>query len=140
MTLALLGVLILSGCGRQGDEAHVPVECKEGAGAYRTALRAAPGEVRILDRTPISACLSKRATDPADVQAVGSTLIAVARREAASGELLRLGYLRGAVEKGTKRTSGLFQETLRRLDSELAGVDRTDPRYQQGLRAGRETG
>jgi hypothetical protein len=140
VTLVLLGALILPGCGRQGDEAHVAVECKEGPAAYRTALSAAPSEVRILHRTPISACLSKRATDPADVQAVGATLIVVARRLAASGESLRLGYLMGAVEKGTKRTSGIFQETLRRLDTELAGVDRTDPRYQEGLRAGRETG
>jgi hypothetical protein len=140
LTVALLGALLVSGCGRQGDEAHVPTECREGPAAFQAALRAAPSEVRILGRTPIAACFSKRATDAADVQAVGSTLIVVARRLAASGDSLRLGYLMGAVEKGTKRTRGIFQETLRRVDSEIAGVDRTAPRFQQGLRAGRDTG
>lgn len=132
--------MLVCGCGRQGDEAHVPVECKEGPAAFQTALVKAPGEVRLLDRAPISSCLSKRATDAADVQAVGSTLIVVARRLVASRDSTRLGYLMGAVEKGTKRTAGLFQETLRRIDTELRDVDRTAAPYVQGLRAGRETG
>ena len=140
MTVALLGALLATGCSRQGDEARVPVECKEGAAAYQSALRAAPGEVRILDSTRISDCLDLRATDAADVQAVGSTLVVVSRRLATSGELVRLGYLMGAIEKGTERTSSLFQETLRRIDTELTRVDRDDPQYQQGLRAGRDTG
>ena len=140
VTVALLSALLVAGCGRQGDEAHVPTECKEGPAAYLAALRAAPSEVRILGRTPISACLSKRATDAADVQAVGATLIVVARRLAASRDSLRLGYLMGAIEKGTKRTRGIFQETLRRVDTEIIAVDRTAPRFQQGLSAGRATG
>ena len=138
--MALLSVLIASGCSRQGDEANVPVECKEGPRAYETALRDAPGEVRLLDRTRISDCLDLRATDPADVQAVGSALVVVARRLEASGQPLRLGYLMGAIEKGTKRTGALFQETLRRIDSETSRVDRSSPQYREGLRAGRETG
>jgi hypothetical protein len=107
---------------------------------YQAALRDAPGEVRLLGRTRISDCLDMRATDAADVQAVGSSLVVVTRRLAAAEESVRLGYLMGAIEKGTKRTSGLFQETLRRIDTELAGVDRGSAQYQQGLRAGRDTG
>lgn len=140
MTAALLSVLLLPGCERQGDEAHVPVECKEGPGAYQAALRDAPGEVLLLERTRISDCLDLRATDAADVQAVGSALVVVTRRLARAGEELQLGYLMGAIEKGTKRTSGLFQETLRRLEMEMEGVDRSSPQYLRGLEAGRDTG
>ena len=147
LTVALLGAVLVSGCGRQGDEAHVAVECKEGPAAFRSALRAAPAQVRILDRTAISSCLSRRATDAADVQAVGATLVTVAggyaeraRRRPSSPEATRLGYLMGAIEKGTKRTRGIFQETIRRIDTEIDGVDRNSPRFRQGFEAGRDTG
>jgi hypothetical protein len=147
VVVALVGALLASGCGRQGDESHVAVECKEGPAAFRAALKAAPAEVRVLGRTAISSCLALRATDAADVQAVGGTLVTVAtgyaeraRRRPGSPEALRLGYLMGAIEKGTKRTRGIFQETLRRIETETDGVDRGGARYQEGLRAGRETG
>ena len=140
--LVLLAAPALAACASQG-ELIAPVECKTGPEALRRALADAPGEVR-LRGTPLSECLA-RASDQADIQAVGSAFVEVAAElapEARAGpngrEALELGYLVGAARSGA--TPGLHDELVRRLEQELAGVDTSSPAFRRGERAGSAAG
>jgi hypothetical protein len=53
---------------------------------------------------------------------------------------LRLGYLVGAARRGASETQGVHDELIRRIEQELAGVDRRSPAYQRGYDAGRARG
>ena len=55
--LALGIAVLLAGCSSSEDE-EAPAACLAGSDAYLTALRAAPGEVRLQGETPISDCLT----------------------------------------------------------------------------------
>jgi hypothetical protein len=120
------------------------VACKDAPAAVRTALVAAPGEVR-LDGTRLSDCFAP-GSDAADVQALGLTLLpavrqlATAAREDRHGPAaLRLGFLIGAVHRGAPR-GRVYPELERRIDQELAGVDTSSPAFRRGERAGRDHG
>jgi hypothetical protein len=137
-----LAAALLAGCG---EDDELPAACREGRQAVTAALATAPGPVRI-DGVAISACMTD-AADTADVQLLGTAvngaaaeLADVAAERPDSREAVRLGYLAGAVERGSRQSQGLHSELRRRLEQELARVDRTSPAFRRGERAGRELG
>jgi hypothetical protein len=116
--LATVG-LIAAGCGSQDDS--TPVACLEGAAAYERALEAAPGEVRLEGDTPISDCLTRNQA-AGELAQVGEALVETATglnaeaREDPGGEAsVRLGYLLGAVERGSEQSEGIHADLVRRL-------------------------
>jgi hypothetical protein len=134
---------VLAGCG-SGDE-RLPVACTEGADAVRTALRDAPGKVR-LEGTPLSRCLTG-APGGDQVQIVGtafvesaSALATEARRAPEGRSALELGYLVAAAHRGGDATQGVQSELLRRLDQELSTVNTRSRAYRRGRQAGRASG
>jgi hypothetical protein len=133
---ALLSLLALGGCARQ-DERPAPVACSAIPDAYARALDGAPGEVRV-NGVRISDCLVKDASS-ADVQHVGATLLETARILAERGEAEELGYLVGAARRGARRSQGIHDEIVRRLEQEAGPLART-PGYGRGERAGRTSG
>ncbi len=148
---SLLAALIGGGCGSQ--DSSTPVACLEPPNAYISALRAAPGEVKISGETPISDCLAPN--QPAgDLASVGSTMVEVATklnaqaREDPSGPAaLRLGYLIGAAEKGADETEGIHSDLIRRLTVAARFAPDADPlsarfraAYVEGFDAGHEHG
>jgi hypothetical protein len=137
---ALAAAAAASGCSTSSS-ARVPVACKESPGAIQAALQRAPGDVRV-GGVKLSACFA-RASDQADVQAVGLSFLPAAERLASDARdhpggpaALRLGFLIGASHRGADRAQGIYSEFVRRLDSELTGVDVGSPAYRMGHRAG----
>lgn len=140
----LLFALALGGCSNEGPTT-VPVECKAGPQAVRSALASAPEPVT-LDGVPLSGCLT-RASDAGDLQAVGAAYVEVAaelatdaRRDPEGPAAEQLGYLTGAVRRGAATTQGIHEELRRRLEQELSIVDTGSAAFQEGERAGRATG
>ena len=141
--LLIAGALGLGGCSEKDEE--VPVACRQGPDAVRTALREAPGPVTI-DGSPLSECI-KDTSGGGDLQEVGFTYVDVASELADGAEkepdgpaALQLGYLMGAFEKSKVGAQGVGYELGRRLQSELLRVDRRAPAFQRGWRAGRSGG
>jgi len=123
----------------------LPAECKGGPESVRSALASAPGRVE-LGGTTISDCL-KQASGGADVQTIGSSLIAAAqdladeaRSDPEGPAATRLGYLAGAARRGAAKVQGFHEETLRRLEQELQAVDTRSDAFRRGERAGRRDG
>ena len=141
---ALAAVALLAGCGN--EDVVVPPECEQGPEAFRTALREAPGEVRIDGRVKISDCF-QQAAPSSSVQTLGASILAAgqqladrARAAPNSDAAVQLGYLLGAVRGGAGTDTGIHYETVRRLEQELTGVDMNSPAFRRGLEAGREGG
>jgi hypothetical protein len=120
-TPAVIAVFLfaVSGCGDQDDS--TPVACLEGAAAYQRALAAAPGEVRLDEETAISECLPPNQT-AGDLARVGEAMIeaatelnAEARAEDGGDPAVQLGYLLGAVERGSEESEGIHSDLVRRL-------------------------
>ena len=134
--IAVIAVIALAGCGASKNES-LPAPCANGPGIVVKALAKAPAAVT-LDGTPISHCFNIGASG-ADVQIVGTNLIAAAQELAAQHRALQLGYLVGAARRGAKR-NGLGDEIVRRLEAEatVAAAQRTA--YDRGLRAGAASG
>lgn len=144
----ILVAALVAGCG--GDE-ELPAACSQGEQAVTAALASAPRAVRIeapggRGRAAISACMTD-AADASDVQALGAAvngtaakLADVAEERPDSTEALRLGYLVGAVERGSTKSQGLHSELKRRLEQEVGRVDRSSPAFRRGERAGRTLG
>jgi hypothetical protein len=133
--------LLAVGCGN--DEHRVPVACLDGN--VPKALARAPGEVRI-DGVRLSDCFT-RAANPAEIQQVGSVFISAAERLAPearsaphSAAAVQLGYLIGAVRRGTSHTQGIHYETRRRVELELTGVNTRTPEFVSGEKAGERSG
>ena len=129
------------GCGN--DEHRVPVACVDGN--LQKALASAPGEVR-LDGTKLSDCFTRAAT-PGEIQEVGAVFIAAAeklardaREKPHSPQATQLGYLVGAMRRGTDHTQGIHYETRRRIEQELVGVNTRAPEFVSGERAGEKSG
>lgn len=98
--------LLAAGCSKSEPE-DTPSACLAGSEAYLTALEAAPGEVRLEGETPISDCLVPEPSG-GDLSETGRQMIkaatdlnAGARRDPTGPEAVRLGYLIGAVERGS---------------------------------------
>ncbi len=137
----LLATALVAGCA---DDDTLPAACAQGEQAVTAALASAPQAVRI-DGVAISACMTD-AADASDVQALGTAVNGAAAKlaDAAeerpdSAEALRLGYLVGAVERGSMQSQGLHSELQRRLEQEVGRVDRSAA-FQRGERAGRQLG
>lgn len=114
-----LAVAFAAGCGGRDDS--TPVACLEGTQAYASALRDAPGEVRLEGETPISDCLAEN-QEAGDLAAVGEALVeaatglnAEARDDPGGEATLRLGYLIGAAKRGAGRSEGIHADLVRRL-------------------------
>jgi hypothetical protein len=150
--LLIAGLAIaLSGCG--GSDDSTPVACLEGAGAYEEALTAAPGEVLLGGETPISECLARNQSG-GDLARVGEAMIetatalnAEARAEPGGDANLQLGYLLGAVQRGSEESEGIHSDLLRRLivAARYAPGKQPIPRefvvaYRTGYAAGRTDG
>ena len=144
IAVALAAATVAAGCG-DNPSTGVPVSCKKGPAAIRTALKRAPLDVR-LGGVRLSSCFT-RGSGQGDVQAVGlsflpavTALAAAARDHPGGPAAMRLGFLVGAVHRGGAGAQGIYSELVRRIDAELAGVDTNAPRFQAGRRAGRDHG
>jgi len=140
---ATLLVALAAGCGERS--ADLPAACRQGQQAVTIALTSAPGPVRI-DGVSISGCMNDGA-DAADLQELGAAingaaagLAEVAAERPDSAQAVQLGYLAGALKRGSEQTQGLHSELVRRVDQELVRVDRTSAAFQRGERAGRQLG
>ena len=140
---AVLGAA-LAGCSRE-EEPAIPAACRSGEADVRAALQGVPGEVS-LDGTRLSECISK-ASDPADIQAVGGVYLAVAedlaltaRHDPESSEARQLGYLVGAVRRGAGETPGFHFDLVKRIEQEARLAEARSAAYAEGERAGRESG
>jgi hypothetical protein len=150
--LACLASFLGAGCGSQNDDS-TPVACLEGTSAYLTALRAAPGAVRVGGETPISDCLAEN-QQGGDLATVGEALVetatklnAEARSEPGGDANLQLGYLLGAAEAGAEKTQGIHTDLIRRLVVAARFAPGTDPlpppflsTYRRGFDAGQANG
>jgi hypothetical protein len=142
--LAIAAGVALAGCSSDGEES-LPAACGGGERDLHAALASAPGRVE-LDGTLLSGCLVK-SSDPAEIQDVGATYLAVATDLGAAAaerpegeEALRLGYLIGAVRRGAGRTQGIHSELVRRLEQEAAAISGSSDSYARGERAGLQSG
>lgn len=151
--LACVAALVaaLAGCG-SADES-TPVACLEGAGAYQRALKAAPDEVLLEDETLISECLARNQTS-GDLVRVGEATIetatglnAEAREDAGGNAAVQLGYLLGAIERGSKESEGIHADLVRRLTVAARYAPSRDPlppafyrAYRSGYAAGQSNG
>jgi hypothetical protein len=140
----VLGSVLVAGCGNR--DVVVPSECEEGPNVVRSALRAAPGNVRLDGRVKISDCF-QQAAPPASVQNLGSTFLATAQQLAEqvrahphSAAAVQLGYLIGALRRGAGTRTGVHYEAVRRVQQELTGLDMNTPEFRRGLEAGRKEG
>lgn len=121
LTPAAVGVL--AGC--RDDPATPPAACFQPA-AIRAAL-AEPAERRLADGTPISRCVALSTSDRS-LQSLGLVLTDVAHElaeralggDAAAAE--QLGYLVGAVSRGSESGQGVQLELARRLESSARRV------------------
>lgn len=141
----------LVGCGSPDDS--TPVGCLEGAGTYERALKAAPDEVLLEDETLISECLARNQTG-GDLSRVGEAMLETATalnaeaREDPGGEAaVRLGYLLGAVERGSKESEGIHSDLVRRLTVAARYAPGKQPlppallrAYRSGYAAGQSNG
>jgi hypothetical protein len=146
--LAACAALAAAGCSSSEDE-EAPAACLAGGDAYLTALRVAPAEVLLEGETPISDCLTPE-QEGGQLAAIGKEMIAAAtelnaaaQKDPGGAEALQLGYLIGAVERGSE---GIHADLGLRLDTAArysqngllpAEFERT---FGQGYAAGLESG
>jgi hypothetical protein len=149
---ALLVALLAASCGSSDDDS-TPAACQSGPAPYLEALAAAPAQVTLGDGETISGCLVENQS-AADIEEVGSALLQVttdlneaARRGPGGDATVQLGYLIGAVQKGSEETGGIHAELARRLEAAAlfspagkAPPPPFDQRYRRGLAAGSEQG
>jgi hypothetical protein len=146
-----VALALCAGCGSTDDS--TPVACREGTGVYFSALRDAPGVVKLRGETPISGCLAENQTG-GDLATVGTTLVTVttrlnaeARAEPGGDANLQLGYLLGAAQRGAGQTNGIHAELIRRLSAAARyNPDNRPPSaafqraYREGFDAGEARG
>jgi hypothetical protein len=149
--LLIVPLVLVAGCGNSDDS--TPVACLEGAGVYERALKAVPDEVLLGDETLISECLPRNQTG-GDLSRVGEAVIetatalnAAAREDPGSDAALQLGYLLGAVKRGSEASEGIHSDLVRRLvvAARFAPDKRPLPpafyrAYRSGYAAGQDQG
>lgn len=146
LSLVAAAALLAAGCGGEAD-APVSTLCTEGPGPIAQALRAAPGEARLGDGTPLSACIDGATTD-AELQNVGVAMTNAAedlelRAPTDERAALELGYLVGAARRGAGSANAIQAELVRRLErsANLDGATSSSKRaVQEGLAAGEQRG
>ncbi len=140
--------VLAAGCGSDPEE--TPSACLAGSEDYVRILARAPDGVAFDDGTTISECLVPEQSGGQlsqvgeEMIAAATTLNAQAREEPTSLAAVQLGYLVGAVEKGSE---GIHADLVRRLNAAArfsegggllpAAFERT---FGQGYSAGLETG
>ena len=134
-------LLALAGCGEEDEP--FPSACNDGVAAVQDALRRAPGDVALTGGTRLSTCV-ERARTAADIQTVGALYTATADDLAARAPrsdiaALRLGYLVGAARRGARRTGGIHEELVRRLENST-GLEGTPAARRSAFRGGRAAG
>jgi hypothetical protein len=119
---ALAAAAALSSCG-SSEPPQTPAACIAPAGAYLSALAAAPGEVRLDGTTAISDCLVEE-QDAGPLSQVGRSMVAAAtalNRQVLHGAprqaAVELGYLVGSVQAGASKTGGIHHDLELRIDS-----------------------
>ena len=137
--IVLCALVAVPACG--DEEERPAAACTVSPDAVVSALRAAPGEVRV-GGVRLSSCLTE-GSESDDLQRVGTAYVEaaalLARRAARRPEgdaALRLGYLVGAVRRGGSRTDGVHSELIRRLDQERL----SSAAFRRGERAGLSSG
>lgn len=117
-----LAASVLAACGSSATES-TPAACLSDARAYRQALAAAPGEVRLSEETLISACLVEGQSG-GELAEAGQTMVLAAtqlneaaRQDPSGPEAVQLGYLLGAAHRGANETNGIHSDLIRRLDT-----------------------
>jgi hypothetical protein len=124
-----------------------PASCLAGAGHVSSALRSAPGAVRLEDGTRLSTCLNRARRD-ADLQQVGLIFTQAADALATQAHrsdvaAVRLGYLIAAARRGARTTNGVGMELVRRLE-QSPGLDGPPAAhraaFEQGMAAGERHG
>lgn len=133
--------LVAVGCG--GERSRLPPSCSDGPGPVLRALAAAPGPVALPDGTRLSECVAQ-AGDDAELQLLGFTLTPVADRlseRATRAAAVQLGYLVGAVRRGSARSNGIHAELVRRIESRVRFEDPALLRAaEEAVAAGEESG
>jgi hypothetical protein len=143
--------LLAAGCGSAGES--TPANCLEGAGAYERALKAAPDEVLLGDETQIGECLTRNQSG-GDLARVGEAMLetatalnAEARQDPGGDAAVRLGYLLGAVARGSEEGEGIHADLVRRLTVAARYAPGKQPlspaflaAYREGFEAGRSDG
>ncbi len=139
-----LALAAVAGC-REEDPALAPA-CREGPDDVLRALRAAPADVRLDGDTPLSECL-ENAEDGGQLADVGTGYVAAAqrladraRRDPDGPAAEQLGYLVGAMRRGTQPDQGPAYELVRRVEGEATRADRRSAAFRRGLRAGGRAG
>lgn len=137
-----VAALLAAGCGA-ADDPPVSALCTEGPGPIAHALRAAPGEARLGDGTPLSACVDGATTD-AELQNVGVAMTGAAeelelRAPTDARAALELGYLVGAARRGAGSASAIQAELVRRLERS-ANLDGATPSSRRAIQEGLEAG
>lgn len=150
--LVLLAIVVVAGCG-SANQPKTPVACLNGTPDFASALRTAPGDVRLGGDVLISDCLVKN-QGAGDLVDVGGTLVKLstqlntqARQDPGGPPTVQLGYLVGAVAKGASNTAGIHAELLRRVQAaalyDPAGKPPPEPfdhTYEKGYAAGKDHG
>ncbi len=144
----LATALLTLGCGARATP--ISAACTGETGPIVTALRTAPGVVRLGDGSRLSRCI-RDGTDDAELQDVGMSFHTVAedlrvkaREGGDAAAAVQLGYLVGATRAGAKRTNGVMAELQRRI--ELVGGRLQDEApalaaaVQRGVSAGERLG
>jgi hypothetical protein len=146
---ACLGVL--GACGSSNGNDETPAACLNGPDAYLKALAAAPGEVRLAAGTLISDCLVA-GQDAGELATAGRAMVVAATRlnaEASSDSAgtapAELGYLVGAVKRGSGETGGIHADLVRRLEAAARFSPGELPAqfergYEEGYAAGAKSG
>jgi len=144
LALCSLALLLAAGCSREADEG-VPVACRQGEQAVRTALESAPRNVS-MDGVLLSECLDDT-TSGGELQEVGvayveaaSDLAAAAARNPEGPGATQLGFLVGALRRSEAGAQGVGAELERRIEQELSAVDTSSRAFRRGLAAGSVSG
>ena len=137
-------VLGLAACG--SDPPGLPAACLQDEASVARALRAAPGDVRLADGTLLSTCVTRARSD-GQLASLGLLLTAVAEdlamraRDERSPELARrVGFLAGAVQRGSDRTTGIQAELARRVARAAVKLDGSSAVVQRALIHGTRAG
>lgn len=140
----MLAVLALGACGERAPLAQACIEAQPQD--VLQALTDAPGTVALADGTPISRCV-EHAIEDAQLQALGTKLtgtadvLAALMHDGDRDAALQLGFLIGAVTRGSARTAGFQSDLVDRI-ANAAGLGRGPHREAllEGRAAGRRRG
>ncbi|HVF79228.1 MAG TPA: hypothetical protein VNA28_13100 [Solirubrobacteraceae bacterium] len=140
-TLMVLGVLLFAGCSQ--ERAAVPDACFGTPASLMSALRGAP-PIELDDGTRVSECVSS-ARSEGELQALGLLYVRVAdllgtQAPSDPEAAFALGYLAGAVARGSAASSGSIAAQLARRVDQVATLDHGPAAATAALTRGRVRG